>query len=108
WRDFVPSDNGATKMTDVGPDCLRKKASILPSGEMAAPWSPAQPSGGEVSFRFSPLSIETRTMAVSSRTATNLLSGVHAGADHQEAFTPRRRSVTLRSTPPSGEIKISS
>ena len=36
----------------------REKASVCPSGEKAGPLSPSPFAGGEVSLRFSPVSIE--------------------------------------------------
>jgi len=83
----------------------REKASVRPSGETAALLSPFEPAGGEVNFRFSPLSTATRTIALPSRTARNLPSGVHAGAVN---ITIPWRSVSFFLTPPRGEINRSS
>ena len=49
-------------MSPVAPPGVRRNATVRPSGENSGQVSPKYPSGGEVSWRFSPVSVDNRNM----------------------------------------------
>src|SRR4030095_8338952 len=65
---------------------MRLKASWLPSGEKTGLLSPTDPAGGEVSLRFSPVSVEIRTMLKGS--AAEFLSGTARNFPSNEYVSP--------------------
>src|SRR5262245_58160472 len=89
-------------------------ATVFPSGEILGWISPSDPSGGEVSFCFSPVSRATRKMERGSweefwhDTASNSPSGDQDGARRSpSSSTMDGRSIILRSVPPNDDIKYS-
>src|SRR5262245_57173048 len=91
-------------------------ATVFPSGEILGWVSPSDPSGGDVSLRFSPVSRATRKIAGASWDDVRHDATSHSpsGDQSEKPLKPTSRncrnagrSVILRSAPPNEGIKYS-